>query len=187
MSYATTLTDHYYGNDKNPYDGRYQALHTYWNTSATDVTGVTPNTTEIIFNPFGVPGELLDILVKYGAASGTLTTAAACTVHKYIVGSGSPTAIATGLTVLTESSQPVRTIREWSCATLASGAVTTGSNAVSFPQIALGEQVRLLFTVAGVGGTQTAVTFGIRWRERPVQPVGPTVATAGNVSDKSWP
>lgn len=183
MSYD--VGDVYYGNDLNPYNGRYQAVHVMWAASTSDATAATPDTTEVLFNPCALQkAEILDVLVYYPAASGSVTTEAALWLYKYLVNNATPERQGT-LVVNTEASQTIRTVREYSAATTNTTS-TTGGDRYTYPTLNLGEVVRLLYKTAGVGGTQS-VLFGIRYRERPVSPVGPTVTTAGSITDKTWP
>lgn len=182
MSYNTGAEN--YGNDKNNYNGRYQALQVQWAT-ASDATAATPDTTTVVFEPNGRQiAAPLDILVHYPAASGAVSTPAQLWVYILRVNNGTPERIGT-IVIATEASQSIRTTREFSLATLTAGSAT-GTDRYTYQALQLGDTVQLLYKVAGIGGTQTAIRFGLRTRERQASDSGPTVATAGNIADKTW-
>lgn len=184
MSYNTSIGE-VYGADINPYNGRYQALETQW-AAASDATAATPDTTEILFDPTGLQSvQALDILVQYPVASGAVSTPAQLWVYILRVNNATPERVGT-IVVASEATQVVRQVREFSLATLTTGSAT-GADRYTYPTLLQGDTLRLLYKVAGVGGTQTALRFGYRRRERPVYGTGPTVATAGSVADRVWP
>lgn len=187
MPFATALGVNY-GNDLNPYNGRYQAIYTQWHTVTTNATTGTPDTTEILFQPCGLQAaQILEVLIHYGAAaSGAISTPAQWWLYKYLVNNATPELQGSSLVIATEANQTIRTVREFSTA-YAKTTSNTSEDRYTYPTFALGEVPRLLLKVVGVGGTQTAITFGIRYRERPVYLDGPTVATAGSVADRVWP
>ena len=179
------LGDANYTNDLNPLGPRYQNHHfTAW-SSGQNLTSGTPGTTELVLPPIAAEAwELLNILLRYPAASGAVTTQFRGSIHKYVVGSATPVPIhaypGAGIWVSSEANIPVRTVRRFSMGADNSANPALGVGKIIFPQMTAGEQVRILWEVWGVGGTQSAVEFSVEWRERPVMPVGPTMATAGS-------
>ncbi len=176
-----------YANNQNgescsPWDGRFQCVKEIvvgTISTATDLTGVTPDTTELLSDFITLDKfEVLEVCVIYSTATGVLTTPAQFSMWFKGPGTATPVQMLTADSRLTtaqqttaaslrgviKSSQAINTVDCISLAfTNASPSVTDGT--YIYPQSTAGARIRLLFTVAGVGAQ--SCQFKVRYRERP--------------------
>jgi len=186
----------YYGNDNNPLNGRFQALHFSGWSAGQDVTAGTPDTTIFTFPqpPAFEQIEILEIHVFYPAASGSVSTAAQLIPGKYAAGTNTPfvpiylgytaaggtTALA-GLYITSTTTIPINTVQKFNLGYAVPTTYLTaqcGQNGVMYPQIYPGDIPNMLLHTAGVGGTQSLL-FGYVYRERVYPLAGPTMTSAG--------
>ena len=186
------LGDIYYGNNSDNTSGRYQTIHFSGWTAGQDVTSGTPDTT--IFTLPAAPPlesiEILEIVVQYPAASGSVTTPAQLIPGKYAAGTNTPfvplyegfvSNADAGMYVASEADILINTVRKYSLAHFTAAtfqAAQVGKDAYNYPLLNPGDIPNMLLHTAGVAGTQSLL-FGYTYRERYVSPVAPTMATAG--------
>lgn len=173
-----------YGNNLNPLAGRYQSIFFAGYSAATNATIGTVGTTQVLF-PNLAPLDLLQLLnvcILYPAASGAITTPGTWTLNKLAAGTATPVVLLSSQSIFTEANIPINTIRKFSVATQTGATYQTnqvGLDMFTFPLINAGDLVYLLLGQVGIGGVQAALQFNLEFRERPLYPVGPTLASAG--------
>lgn len=189
MAFAA-WSDTQYGESSSPWGPRFQAINALQiSTTAFDLVTAIAGTTEQESPPIPYQKvELLDVTMYYTAPSGAVTTPGQVSLWVYPSGSSTPVRLPVTTstnTIAAAASQTIYTAVSYTfqytntTSPLSPGIATGGANL--FPQLNLGDRIRVLSEVQGVGGTQQ-VFFTVRFRERP-QVANPTATyTTGTSS-----